>query len=317
MSLYDSLEGQENECEFVSSRGIVKSCDIYPNYNHQDRFDISYLNKCANIQYGDTVYLHYDILRLFIKQVHPQIKNPYVIVCGSTDLEFPREFHDIVLEIELSDKILNFWCQNCTIETNKIKCLPIGLDYHCMSFNTQWLSYGQKNLKPIKQEQIIKEIKSNFKPLEESKKEAITNFHLATDLPNRAKVRVPAYQRLKNNTNIKWLQKMDRYDYYKECENYQFMISPSGNGLDTHRTWEALILDRIPIVNDTGLLVYNDLPIIQLQIGNDGDGWEIITKEYLESKSKDIIENKKQGKYNIDKLKLSYWMKLINQHKKI
>jgi len=307
--------GDETECEFVSSRGLVKICDVHPVFDHADRFDVNYLIKCNNINYGDTVYIHFDILRFFIKQVLRKIQKPFVLVCGSTDLEFPRDFQDIFFEIEHSDKILNFWCQNCTVETRKIKCMPIGVDYHCMSYNTPHLSYGEKDLKPIIQEERTKEIIKTFKKLEDANTKALTNFHHATNYPNREKVRVPAYNRLKYNENIRWLDKMNRYEYFNQCNDYFFMISPSGNGLDTHRTWEALILNRIPIVNDTGLLVYDDLPIIQLKIGTNGEGWEVITKEFLEVKKREILNNLREGKYNTEKLKLEYWKKLFNQYK--
>jgi hypothetical protein len=56
-----------------------------------------------------------------------------------------------------------------------------------------------------------------------------------------------------------------------------FMISPSGNGLDTYRTWEPFVLNNIPTVNYTGLLVYDDLPIIQLKNEN-GDKYSTSNK---------------------------------------
>ncbi|CAF4378106.1 unnamed protein product, partial [Adineta steineri] len=35
---------------------------------------------------------------------------------------------------------------------------------------------------------------------------------------------------------------------YMRNRQYPFWLSPRGNGLDCHRTWEALYLDTIPIV---------------------------------------------------------------------
>ncbi len=35
--------------------------------------------------------------------------------------------------------------------------------------------------------------------------------------------------------------------YARNCQ-YSFWLSPRGNGIDCHRTWEALYLDVIPIV---------------------------------------------------------------------
>ena len=40
-------------------------------------------------------------------------------------------------------------------------------------------------------------------------------------------------------------------------------MSPQGNGLDCHRTWEALILKTIPIVRTSSLdPLYEGLPVV-------------------------------------------------------
>jgi len=294
----------ENNCIFVSSRGLLKVCSQHPHYDSNNGMNYS-IN--INVEYGDTVYVDFKILRAYITQVLNGLKNPVVIVCGNDDNDFPDDFMDIVQVIENNKNILRFLCQNCTIETNKIKNIPIGLDYHSMSYDTPHLVHGQKHISPIIQEQQIIDIKNDFLPLEECKSKCIANFHLAMDMYKREKVRLPAYNKLKNNPCIKFLERQSRTDYMKELKDVAFAICPSGNGLDTHRLWETLILGRIPIVNKTNLKVYKDLPIVEVE------DWGIINEEWLSIQHKNIIE--KYGSFNMEKIYLSYWKKLFLEFK--
>lgn len=294
----------ENNCIFVSSRGLLKVCSQHPHYDSNNGMNYS-IN--INVEYGDTVYVDFKILRAYITQVLNGLKNPVVIVCGNDDNDFPHDFMDIVQVIENHKNILRFWCQNCTIETNKIKNIPIGLDYHSMSYDTPHLVHGQKHISPIVQEQQIIDIRNDFLPLEECKSTCIANFHLAMDMYKREKVRLPAYNKLKNNSCIKFLERQSRTDYMKELKDVAFAICPSGNGLDTHRLWETLILGRIPIVNKTKLKVYKDLPIVEVE------DWEIINEEWLSYQHKNIVE--KYGSFNMEKVYLNYWKKLFSEFK--
>ena len=79
---------------------------------------------------------------------------------------------------------------------------------------------------------------------------------------------------------------------------YAFVLSPLGNGLDCHRTWEALVLGAIPIVKSGPLdPLYSDLPVLIVQ------EWSDVTPELLQA----TIENFKQRDFNYAKLDLNYW----------
>ena len=57
---------------------------------------------------------------------------------------------------------------------------------------------------------------------------------------------------------------------------YKWIISPHGNGLECHRTYEAIALGCIPVVKSSTLdIMYKDMPIIIL---ND---WNEISLELL------------------------------------
>ena len=66
--------------------------------------------------------------------------------------------------------------------------------------------------------------------------------------------------------------------YYKNLPNYKFIISPFGVGLDTHRTYEALVAGCIPIIEDDPLLraKYEGCPVLYTK------DYSEITPAYLE-----------------------------------
>ena len=58
----------------------------------------------------------------------------------------------------------------------------------------------------------------------------------------------------------------------------KYILSPHGNGLDCHRTWESLIFKTIPIVKTSTLDdLYKDLPVIIVNKWNDIDFEKLLT----------------------------------------
>lgn len=90
------------------------------------------------------------------------------------------------------------------------------------------------------------------------------------------------------------------------CENlmrYAFCLCPRGNGIDTHRMWEALYMGCIPICKRHHAHEFNNrLPILFV------NEWTDITSELLfyGHKSVDL------SLFNSDLLKMSYWKKKIS-----
>src|ERR1700722_11865528 len=88
------------------------------------------------------------------------------------------------------------------------------------------------------------------------------------------------------NTRLSW------HDYLVDLAHSKFVLSPQGNGLDCHRTWEALYMGCIPIVKNSLLNdLYEDLPVVIV------DDWAEVTEEFLNAKWLEI----QSKKFNIQK----------------
>ena len=96
---------------------------------------------------------------------------------------------------------------------------------------------------------------------------------------------------------------------WKKHEQYAFELSPSGNGLDCHRTYEAIILNTIPIVRSNTLdPIYkqHDLPVVVVK------EWNEVTEENLKiwhEQYKDCFT-----KDTKDKMKITYWENIIKNN---
>jgi len=285
----------ETECKYVSSHGILKSCTLAirnldePNIG----FNISRLKK------GNTLYLDSTLIKNFYKSFWNYIKEPIVLVSGNQDINF-TDF-DGLEGLLSSDKLIKWFSQNMCLVHQKCERVPIGLDYHTLyahlGMNHPWSS-GKM---PVVQDLILRHISERGAPLQLRKPQAFCNWQFYLDRGDRREVlqkvdmralyMVPGYQRREDS----WFNQME----------YAFVCSPSGGGLDCHRTWEALILGCVPIVKSSGMdRVFEGLPVWIV-----GD-WLEVTLEACLTKKEEFASKA----YNLEKLGLDYWIKRIQAH---
>ena len=97
-------------------------------------------------------------------------------------------------------------------------------------------------------------------------------------------------------------------NYYEKISRSKFMVCPRGCGLDTYRLWDCLYLGCIPIVvKYEGYQDFEDLPILFI------DKWE----DYLDLNESDLNQKYSEmidKEYNYDKLKFSWWERLISSN---
>lgn len=84
----------------------------------------------------------------------------------------------------------------------------------------------------------------------------------------------------------------------RQTREHKYVFAPPGNGMCTHRMWEAIYLGAVPIVKrSVHTEAFEDLPILLV------DQWDQVTQELLESTWDDF--NKRQ--WNMEKATLRYW----------
>jgi predicted O-methyltransferase YrrM len=97
-----------------------------------------------------------------------------------------------------------------------------------------------------------------------------------------------------------WKNKKDRYLSWELHNNYTFVLCPEGNGIDTHRFYESILNNTIPIVKRNSLYnLYKQFPCIIV------DNWDEITLPNLTKWKTKFVQS---GEY-LDQtlLKLDYW----------
>ena len=127
----------ENNCYFVCSRGILKSCTFHSskplsscNNDFKYLYDMLKSNKMFN---GMSIYICSDLLRFFVNKIFPYLTHMFVLVSGDSDMCVPKEAlsKEETLTLLKSKLLINWYTQNSRVEGNsKIIQMPIGLDYH-------------------------------------------------------------------------------------------------------------------------------------------------------------------------------------------
>ena len=295
----------ENLCYFVNSRGLLKSCNFHSNKPKSScNNDKKYLHfMLLKMFHGMSIYVCSDLLSFFVTDILPKINKRFVLVSGDSDMCVPKESLSYIEFNQLinSPLLIRWFIQNTQLQNNnKIIQMPIGLDYHTISGNPDnpWKSDGESHL-PGAQERILVDIKNNAKPFYERIIKIYVNFSKSND-------RFGDREDSLKNTHSDLLVINDaftpRTNNWDNISNYAFVLSPFGNGLDCHRTWETLCLGSIPIVKAQGFKkMFEDLPVLIV------NNWSDITQELLDN----TIQDFKKKTFNYDKLRLSYWVSQI------
>ena len=166
-----------------------------------------------------TLFLYAHLLEPFSKKLQ-HFMNPFTLITHNSDFNL-LESDPLVQKILDSEKLVCWWGQNLCFIHPKMRILPIGLA------NTTW-DHGKIE---------------NYIGVSTNKSEDIYfNFNIYT---NREKREV-CYNVLK--TQLPFLPMLPVAENVKRLAQYKWCICPEGNGVDTHRLWEAMYLRCVPIV---------------------------------------------------------------------
>lgn len=240
------------------------------------------------VQVGDTIFVEYAKLPHFAAKILPKIRNRFILITPNcefgTDNPQPGSFAYLLK----SNKIAAWFVQNIDqAPTERLIPIPIGLA------NQVW-EHGQIS--------ILNPILSSAPPPASNQRDRFLyiNFSLGTN----ATARLPCLQQFKN---IAPESPKPFQDYLSDLSHTLFVPSPPGNGLDCHRTWEALLMGCYPIVLSSTLNpLYEDLPVVIVQ------NWEEATDEFLSKK----LEEFKSRTWTTEKLYAPYWFDKVRKIQK-
>jgi hypothetical protein len=294
---------------FVSSRGILKSCNYYsltPYSSIKQVYNYLPLKNIKTIK-NPSIYICSSAILDFINSMLPLIDFSFILVSGDCDETVPQEiltnneFNNLLKD----SRLIHWFCQNMTIEHDKITRMPIGLDYHTLTTRPLWGPISSCE----HQEKMLLLIKEKVLPFWNRNIKCYANFHFTMNT-KLGYDRKDAFQKINKELIYYEENPVPRLITWNKQKDYAFVICPHGGGLDCHRNWEALCLGCIPIVKTSPIdNLYNDLPVLIIK------DWQVITNELLNDTIRRFKAKFENNEFNIEKLKLSYWIELINSYK--
>jgi hypothetical protein len=124
--------------------------------------------------------------------------------------------------------------------------------------------------------------------------------------PDRFNDRISAVRAIPTEIISQQTGFIPRTQTWRNMLEYAFVLSPFGNGMDCHRTWEALLCGCIPIVRSS---VFNELfeglPVLIV------DKWDDVSLRLLVHTIAQFKEKLDKNEFNYDKLRLSYYTKMM------
>ena len=242
----------------------------------------------------------HDNLSRFIKYTLPRLTRPFNLVTSDGD----ASTLDFLIKSDASCLLLNpllrYWYAQNALEPDvisnhisdeillvyrqKVRPIPIGLDLHTLREGSMgWETYQHLQGSTEKSTVRIPKILADC-CVQRGSKERLEICELLADIPEVEVLR-------------KRIPRKEIFDLYK---SYQAVLSLPGNGLDCHRTWEALSVGTPVITMRKGIgWLYRGLPVLEvddIKSANWKDILGLVKKIKL-----------REGHYR-DRLKMSSWL---------
>ena len=241
------------------------------------------------VEVGDTVYLNLWYLDWFVNNVHDQIKHPYILVSGDVGAWWPPPS---LKKILYDPKLAAWFCRNIVFSYHpKLFQIPMGQDVALFDL-------GPKAHFPLLDVIAAKIPKKHLLYMCHCPRK-----HGDRDLLVKLFENEP-YCLSCNHSDQNW-RNIPFKQFWEEMAASRFALSPLGLETDCVRTWEALALDCIPVVEHTFLdASYDRLPVIMVH------DWKEVNPAFLEKKYQELKDRK------LDEAYFDYWAKLIRDVQK-
>ena len=214
--------------DILTGESVQQLCGVYVGYKEDFEWNpVIRLEqeKCLSIQEIPVVWNNPLLIFCYSKRVSEfaaklgSLVNPAVIVFGNSDKNMTLE---LCLPFLNSDKAIRIFCQNLLFVHPKAALLPIGIA------NSQW-AHGNKTA---------------FLGVDMNKTLGVfSSFSLHTNKAIRSACLDAITKKGVLNSPFK-----SQEEYIRALAKHRFVICPEGNGVDTHRFWEAQLVQTVPVV---------------------------------------------------------------------
>ena len=218
----------------------------------------------ADVRDGDIVYVNTFLLCVYGRVLHPLIRSRYVLITHNSDFPAPVlspafDFSHLLN----SPKLLAWFTQNANVRHHKLFPIPQGFSVNTKTFATDWtaqLAFGAK--KEMSEERPVSLLKRphwlyvNFAARNETVRREILEWSQQPSVAHFVTARS---------------KKLTQEEYVKEIKSHRFVWCPPGNGLDTHRIFEALLHGTIPLVLHHPALadMHRKMPVVIIEKAED------------------------------------------------
>ncbi len=230
---------------------------------------------------GGLIFCDAWLLREFLQGPACRIRNPFSVLSHNGDPNLDASILPL-----LPPRLQRLFAQNVLVRDDRVIPLPIGLENGRLHYNG---------------------VTRDFDALRRKRVEKLPRILSAFTVGTNRSVRGPAFAQLSAASHNDSVERMNSRAYRKLAVKYMFVASPPGNGVDCHRTWEAMYLRSVPIVLRSSLTEHFaslGLPLCPVDSYAEAALWD-------EKKLRSIYERLSPG-FESEVLWFGYWEREIH-----
>lgn len=243
------------------------------------------------VKQGDAIYINMGLMDWFDKYVHDQIEHPYILISndGGDRIPCPYQFPKLLYD----PKCAAWFCRGMLFSYHpKLHQIPFGQTiWNWKDSDNSILKLDNKiKMKPFTKHHLL--YMNHYPRLHGGRDKIVKLFENVPYCLSRNRSTQTQYEYVV----------LPVEDYFHDLSISHYVISPLGLETDCIRTWEAILLNCIPIVehsfNDP---LYEELPVLLVY------EWEQVNEQFLLDKLKTF-----EG-YRVEKAYFDFWHRKIKE----
>ncbi len=263
-----------------------------------DNFDGISEQQIETLRLFPSIFVFGHNLPSFIETVAPRLRNKYVLITGNSDENIDERY----LRFLDNSPLLTAWfAQNVVINHEKLFIIPIGIA------NPKW-AHGRPDLVAAATCTSSIGAAPVAAPPDDISRDKLCYAYFSKDTNEAARGPVVA----KAREVCGWTPHMSYPEYITTLGTYKFAFCPNGNGVDTHRLWEALyqgticiIVNNPPTAKDQRQTIFNKRLVKELNVPVViVDDWSKVSRDLLNNIDYQTLQ---QEAFNAQSLRFSYW----------